>query len=81
MKCQRLCVIAALHCRVRPGGRGAIIMLSRTHLGIMLRVLGNVIVVDTKHWPDQVRDTTELKGLDNEVKLDPKAHKMAACSR
>jgi len=35
-------------------------MRQKTHLGV-LRVLGNVLVVHTIMWPDEVRPTTELK--------------------
>jgi DNA end-binding protein Ku len=53
------------------------VMRTKTTLGI-LRVLGNVMVVHTTHWPDEIRNSNELKVPASEIELDPKAVKMAA---
>lgn len=52
------------------------VMRTRSTLGV-LRVLGNVLVIETMRWIDEVRNANELKGMEQEVKLDPKALTMA----
>lgn len=49
---------------------------SRTHLGI-LRGLGNVLVLHTMRWSDEVRDPTTLTKAHKTVALDPKELKLA----
>lgn len=48
---------------------------TKTHLAIV-RVLGNVLILQTMRWNDQLRDAGQLKGLEP-VELNPRAVKMA----
>ncbi len=38
---------------------------------------GNALIMNTLHWPDEIRTTEGLKGLDGEVKINPKELDMA----
>jgi DNA end-binding protein Ku len=38
---------------------------------------GNSLVMNTLHWPDEIRSTEGLKGLEGEVKINPKELEMA----
>ena len=38
---------------------------------------GKGIIMNTLHWPDEIRSTEGLKGLDDEVKINPKELEMA----
>jgi DNA end-binding protein Ku len=38
---------------------------------------GRGLVMNTLHWPDEIRSTEGLKGLEDEVKINPKELEMA----
>jgi DNA end-binding protein Ku len=38
---------------------------------------GNGLIMNTLHWPDEIRSTEGLKGLEGEVKINPKELEMA----
>ena len=38
---------------------------------------GKGLIMNTLHWPDEIRSTEGLKGLDDEVKINPKELEMA----
>jgi DNA end-binding protein Ku len=38
---------------------------------------GKGIIMNTLHWPDEIRSTEGLKGLEGEVKINPKELEMA----
>ena len=48
----------------------------REHL-CALRPLDGVILMNTLHWPDEIRPATELKGVDGEVDVNPRELQMA----
>jgi DNA end-binding protein Ku len=60
-------------------GRMAIAKIAlrdREHL-CALHPNGEGILMNTLHWPDEIRSTEGLKGLDGEVKINPKELEMA----
>src|SRR5205085_8412314 len=38
---------------------------------------GKGLIMNTLHWPDEIRDTEGLKGLEGEIKINPKELEMA----
>jgi DNA end-binding protein Ku len=42
-----------------------------------LHPIGNALLMNTLHWPDEVRSAEGLKGLEGEVKINPKELEMA----
>lgn len=68
---------ALLREAMRSTGKVALVrfvMRTKAYLSVV-RVLGNVMVLHTMHWLDEIRDANELQGLDG--KVDAKASKMA----
>jgi len=48
----------------------------REHL-CLIQVEGNTLLCNTLNWPDEIRSTEGLKGLEGEVKINPKELEMA----
>src|SRR2546429_1504846 len=60
-------------------GRMAIAKIAlrdREHL-CALHANGNGLIMNTLHWPDEIRTTEGLKGLEGDVKINPKELEMA----
>ncbi|TMD88402.1 MAG: Ku protein [Chloroflexi bacterium] len=53
-----------------------IALRDREHL-CALHSTNGVLLMNTLHWPDEIRSTEGLKGLDGEVKINPKELEMA----
>jgi DNA end-binding protein Ku len=64
---------------LKATGRMAIAKIAlrdKEHLAA-LHPNGNGLLMNTLHWPDEIRTTEGLKGLDGEVKINPKELEMA----
>src|SRR5207247_10613856 len=48
----------------------------REHL-CSLRPLDGLLLMNTLHWPDEIRSAAELKGVDGEVEVNPRELQMA----
>jgi DNA end-binding protein Ku len=53
-----------------------IALRDREHLAA-LHPTGNALLMNTLHWPDEIRSAEGLKGLEGEVKINPKELEMA----
>ena len=53
-----------------------IALRDREHLAA-LHPTGNALLMNTLHWPDEIRSAEGLKGLEGEVKINPKELDMA----
>src|SRR5207245_1493250 len=53
-----------------------IALRDKEHLAAMYHN-GKVLIMNTLHWPDEIRSTEGLKGLEDEVKINPKELEMA----
>ena len=53
-----------------------IALRDREHLAALHSTNG-VLLMNTLHWPDEIRSTEGLKGLEDEVKINPKELEMA----
>jgi DNA end-binding protein Ku len=64
---------------LKATGRTAIAKIAlrdKEHLAA-LHPNGKGIIMNTLHWPDEIRSTEGLKGLEDEVKINPKELEMA----
>jgi DNA end-binding protein Ku len=64
---------------LRATGKMAIAKIAlrdKEHLAA-LHPNGNGIIMNTLHWPDEIRSTEGLKGLEGDVKINPKELEMA----
>src|SRR5260370_8510239 len=42
-----------------------------------LHATGDVLLMNTLHWPDEIRSAEGLKGLEGDIKINPKELEMA----